>query len=219
MRALTTGVIVTMLLLGVLSAASGEGETGVDRVLAGVGEHYKDIQSLRCGFEQESHYPSGETFVQKGTLEIKRPAMMRWDYAEPTARQFISDGANLWVYHPDDKRAFLMKELDTAAQARLFGFVIGLEDVRADFDVTLQPDVATPDQIRLLLVPRQEMPGVRRVWVAVAAADSTIIEVTIEDGIGTRTVTRMIDPVANPELADEHFSFTPPEGVEIMPYN
>ncbi len=219
MRVLTTGVIVSMLVLGVLSTASGEGETGVDRVLAGVGEHYKDVQSLRCTFEQESHYLGGETFVQRGTLEIRRPAAMRWDYTEPTARQFISDGASLWIYHPDERRAFVMKDLDTAAQARLFGFVIGLEDVRADFEVSLQPDVARPDQIRLLLVPKEEMPGVQKVWVDVAAADYTIAEVTIEDGVGTRTVTRMTDPIANPDLTDDRFTFTPPEGVEVLPYN
>ncbi len=35
----------------------------------------------------------------------------------------------------------------------------------------------------------------------------------LADGLETEEST------ANPELADEHFSFTPPEGVEIMPYN
>ena len=218
MRLLTTGVIVTVLMLSVLGATSGEGTTAVEDVLAAVQTRYADVNALQCSFEQENQYLGGESFVQRGTLEMERPAMMRWDYAEPSRRQFISNGASLWVVHPDEKRAFVMNEVDSASQAQLFGFVIGLQDVRSHFTVELVPDGGARF-IRLKLVPLKPMAGVDVVWVDVLPADHAIAAVTIDDGMGNQTITRISDMSTVDDIADVRFNYEAPEGVEILPYN
>ena len=46
MRLLTTGVIVTVLMLSVLGATSGEGTTAVEDVLRAVQARYADVNAL-----------------------------------------------------------------------------------------------------------------------------------------------------------------------------
>ncbi len=219
MRLATTGVMVMVLVLGVLSAATDENDAALERVLAGVQETYQGVTAIRCSFEQTNHYLGGESLIQRGTLEIARPAKMRWDYTEPSVRQFISDGDSLWVYHPDEGRAFVMTNLDSAAQARLFGFVLGLEDVRSEFDVVMVPVPAADGgdaRIRLELTPKEPMAGVDKVWVDIR--DHTITAVTIDDGMGNRTETTLVDCETNPTLDEGRFTFVAPDGVEVLPY-
>jgi len=221
MRGVTTAVIATVLLIGVLSASSDEEQASVDRVLAEVQQHYTGVTSVRCSFEQENKYLGGESLVQKGTLELRRPGKMRWDYAEPTQRQFISDGASLWVVHPDEKKAFVMTETDSATQARMMDFVIGLQDVRSEFDVALVPDGGgRADNLQLALTPKQPIAGVQTILVDVDPASHAITAVTMDDGMGNQTITRLSAVVTNPDdLADERFTYTAPEGVELLPYD
>jgi len=219
MRVLTTGVIVTVLLLGALGATSGEETTAVDGILSRVQTHYAGIQAMRCAFEQENQYLGGDSLVQVGTLEVERPARMRWDYAEPTRREFISNGERLWIYHPEEKRAFVVEDVDSAGHAQLFGFVLGLQDVRSHFDVKLLPDSGGhADRIRLELLPLQSMAGIAKVWVDVAPENAAIIAVTIDDGMGNATITRLSDVTTMDDIADIRFTFDAPEGVEVMPY-
>jgi len=219
MRVLTTSVIVTVLFLGALGATSGEETSAVDNVLSDVQTHYAGIQAMRCSFEQENRYLGGESLVQVGTLEVERPARMRWDYAEPTRREFISNGERLWVYHPDEKRAFVMEDVDGAGHAQLFGFVLGLQDVRNQFDVRLLPGGGGhADRIRLELVPLQAMAGIDKVWVDVSPETHAIVSVTIEDGMGNSTITRLTDVTTLDDIADIRFTFEAPDGVEVLPY-
>ncbi len=219
MRLVTTGVISMMLLLGMVSVASGEKGSGLDQVLHGVNEHYANVTAIQCSFEQENQYLGGENFVQKGTLLIQRPAKMKWDYTSPSLRQFISDGESLWVYHPDEKRAFVMNDLDSGDQARMFGFILGLEDVRSQFTVTLLPEPGEGGRIRLQLVPKEAMAGVDKIWVEVEPEKHAIVSVTFDDGMGNLTVTRLTDVQTNPEIPTGEFTFEAPDGVEILPYN
>lgn len=219
MRLLTTGVIVTVLFMGVLNATSDEGTSAVDGILAGVKAHYEPIRAMRCSFEQENQYLGGGSLVQRGTLEVERPSMMRWDYSEPTRRQFISNGDKLWVYHPDEKRAFLMEGVEDTGQSQLFGFVLGLEDVRSHFTVTLVADIGVrADRIRLQLTPLETLAGVATVWVDIVPETHAIATVTIDDGMGNKTVTNLSDVTTVDDIADIRFNFEAPEGVEVMPY-
>ena len=221
MRGVTTAVIVTVLTLGLLASASDDEGLAVDRVLADVQKHYDGVTSLRCAFEQENKYLGGDSLIQKGTLELMRPSKMRWDYAEPTPRQFISDGNSLWVVHPDENKAFVMSDTDSEMQTRMMNFVIGLQDVRNDFDVTIDPaGGGRADNVRLVLTAKQPIAGVDHILVDVDPATHAITAVIIDDGMGNQTITRLSEMVTNPkDLLETRFTYTAPEGVEVMPYN
>jgi len=70
-----------------------------------------------------------------------------------------------------------------------------------------------------VLTPKQEMAGVEKILVDLAPTDHAIQAVTIDDGLGNISVTRLTEVQKNLELTDDRFTFTPPEGVELVPYS
>ncbi len=217
MRILYTAIMLSAWVIAAVAASRTARGEDVEPVVTGVQQRYADVKALRCSFEQENRYLGGESLVQRGTLELERPARMLWDYTEPTPRQFISDGERLWIYNPADRQAFLMEDIDSAGQAQLFGFVIGLKDVHHHFDLTVV-SASDADPIELQLVPKEAMAGVASLTVHVTRADHTIAALTIDDGMGNLTITRLSDVTTPADIPDERFTFVAPEGVEVTPY-
>ena len=67
--------------------------------------HYDTVRDFTADFEQA--YVGGalkRRTVEKGTVAIRKPGRMRWDYTSPEAKQFISDGQRIYFYVPADKQ-------------------------------------------------------------------------------------------------------------------
>ncbi len=82
-----------MPLLLLLTAASiAMAQVGNARQIAdAVDRHYNDLQSLQTQFT-ESYRGAGMQRQESGTLWLKKPGKMRWEYASPREKLFISDG-------------------------------------------------------------------------------------------------------------------------------
>ena len=48
-----------------------------------------------------------KTFIERGTVLMKKPGRMRWDYTAPEKKQFVSDGAKIYFYIPADKQVMV----------------------------------------------------------------------------------------------------------------
>ena len=46
----------------------------------------------------------GREIVERGVVSIKRPGRMRWEYKDPEAKLFISDGRTFYFYVPADRQ-------------------------------------------------------------------------------------------------------------------
>ena len=45
--------------------------------------------------------------TERGHLLVKKPGKMRWDYAAPEQKQFVSDGVKMYSYIPVDKQVIV----------------------------------------------------------------------------------------------------------------
>src|SRR5580765_8410142 len=45
-----------------------------------------------------------KTLTERGHVLIKKPGKMRWDYAQPEKKLFVSDGVKVYSYFPADKQ-------------------------------------------------------------------------------------------------------------------
>ncbi|MCZ7582538.1 MAG: outer membrane lipoprotein carrier protein LolA [Deltaproteobacteria bacterium] len=78
---------------------------------------YASLKDYEAQFLQETHTARG-TRGASGTLYVKVPAKMRWDYAEPEEKHLITDGATSWMVLPGEKQAYT-SPLDRSANARV----------------------------------------------------------------------------------------------------
>src|SRR5580692_4139889 len=76
----------------------------VKTVAAAIDTHYNHLHSLQAEFV-ETYRGSGMERTESGTLSLKKPGKMRWEYRSPRAKLFVSDGKDAWFYVPDDRQA------------------------------------------------------------------------------------------------------------------
>ena len=91
--------IVCVLLL----TATAFAQTDVHKLAQSVDRRYNNLESLETQFT-ETYRGAGISRNESGTLWLKRPGKMRWDYREPRPKLFISDGKTAWFYVPGDQQ-------------------------------------------------------------------------------------------------------------------
>jgi outer membrane lipoprotein carrier protein len=69
-----------------------------------VDEHYNNLRSLQADFI-ETYRGAGAPRVESGTLWLKKPRKMRWEYRSPQEKLFVSNGKVVWFYSPADRQA------------------------------------------------------------------------------------------------------------------
>ena len=74
----------------------------------------------------------------EGTVQIKKPGKMRWDYTAPEKKLFVSDGSTIYLYVPADKQVIVspVPADDSATTAVLF--LAGKGNLARDFTVSLR---------------------------------------------------------------------------------
>src|SRR5205809_6647707 len=69
-----------------------------------VDEHYNRLRTLQAEFT-EIYRGSGIERTESGTLWLKKPGKMRWEYRSPREKLFLSDSKDAWFYLPCDRQA------------------------------------------------------------------------------------------------------------------
>lgn len=185
-------------------------------VAAALQRKYDTIKDFSASFTQT--YEGGvlrRKAVESGTVYIKKPGRMRWDYTTPQKKQFVSDGRTLFMYFPADKQVMKspVPEQDQATSAVLF--LMGKGDVTRDFTVRYA-EGGSPDTYHLRLDPRTRQAEYD--WLQIAADRNTLQfrSLTAGDAQGGRSTFDFTNFKENTGLADKMFQFSIPRGTEVI---
>jgi len=155
--------------------------------------------------------------TERGHLLIKKPGKMRWEYTEPEEKLFVSDGAKLYSYIPQDKQVIVSSvPSDDAAVPTLF--LAGKGNLLRDFTVSFD-DKATevPSGARALkLVPKTPQPDYD--WLVLIVDPSTLLlrGLLTTDAQGGTSKFSFTNLKENVGLADKAFTFRIPRGVDVV---
>jgi outer membrane lipoprotein carrier protein len=157
--------------------------------------------------------------IERGTVQIKKPGRMRWDYVSPDKKLFVSDGRKVYSYIPADKQVILsdMPADDHATTAVLF--LAGKGDLTRDFDVTYVTEGETADTVALRLDPRQKQRDYDWLIVVADRKSLQIRSLTAADQQGGRSSFAFTNYRENTGLADKTFEFKIPRGVDVITPN
>ena len=75
----------------------------IHQLARAVDDHYNHLRSLQSDFT-EIYQGDGPERVESGTLWLKKPRKMRWEYRSPKEKLFISDGQVVWFYLPAERQ-------------------------------------------------------------------------------------------------------------------
>src|SRR4051794_4627303 len=100
-------LIVTLFVALAVSAAPGQTApkpVDLHKLAESVDKHYNSLASLETQFS-EDYRGGGLARTESGTMWIKKPGKMLWQYTAPRQKLFVTDGKTAWFYVPGEKQA------------------------------------------------------------------------------------------------------------------
>ena len=218
---------IIVLLAGFSGIAFG-GEESPAAIGARLQARYNRIKSLTFDFTQQT---SGQLTGRGGSgsgqayfLKTGKNSKMLWNYSSPDKQVILSDGTTLFMYFAKLKQ-MIITPADSLQQDITYSFFSGAGNLENDFRILPpDPEVGITDNasykiIQLIpMTPRSQVSTIH-VWVT---ADSLIQRMEIRDSFDTVTTLNFsnikVDSLVgeNAQVLKSLFSFTPPEGTEII---
>jgi len=152
---------------------------------------------------------------ERGTVQIKKPGRMRWDYTAPDKKEFVSDGHKIYSYIPADKQVVVgtMPSDDQATTAVLF--LAGKGNLTRDFNVSYA-DGASGDSLALRLDPRRKQRDYDWLILVVDRSSLQIRGLTAADQQGDRSTFTFTNYHENTGVSDKVFEFKIPRGTDVI---
>ena len=205
-----------LFLLILLLLAPAQARPAASETARALQQKYDRVKDFTADF---THVYEGGVLKKKtsehGTVEIKKPGMMRWDYTAPERKEFVSDGHKVYSYVPTDKQVIVstMPSDDQATTAVLF--LTGKGNLTRDFDVSYA-DGAAPDTWALRLDPRRKQRDYVWLILVVDRATMQIRALTAADQQGGRSTFTFTNYRENTGVPDKAFEFKIPRGTDVV---
>ena len=208
--------LVALLAVPVLAVAQAPARPPVDEAARTVQRHYDQVRDFTADFSHT--YQGGvlkKTITERGTVQIKKPGRMRWEYTSPERKTFVSDGRKIYSYVPADRQVVIadMPREDEATTAVLF--LAGKGDLTRDFSVSYT-DSDSADLWLLRLDPRRKQRDYDWLILGVDPRTMHIRRLVAADQQGGTSTFDFTNYRENTGLTDKIFAFTIPRGVDVI---
>lgn len=194
------------------ASAAGAAPGPAEEALRRVEERLQGARDLQARFVQSYRSLTiGREIVERGTMSLKRPGRMRWDYDGPDKKTFVSDGKTFYFYVPADRQVIVRDQADGARGVA--SLLLSGRSLAAEFEPGLE--VGPAGLSRLRLAPRKPDPDVDRLFLDVDAS-FRIRAIEVLDAQGNRSRFELGSLRENIGLPDKLFRFEIPKGVEVI---
>ena len=206
-----------LVLAGSLGWVALAEQSDVHAIADKVDQRYNHMQTLQAQFA-ETYSGAGMKRTESGTLELKKPGRMRWDYTEPRPKMFVTDGATAWFYVPGERQARRAPVKQIEDLRSPLRYLLGKTKLEKEFlGLTIATDAKPVNAGDIVLrgVPKGMQERVSQTLLEVTA-DGLITRIVVEEMDGSVTEFRFLQQKENVQVSDQRFRFTPPPGVEVV---
>jgi outer membrane lipoprotein carrier protein len=211
-RSLTTSLMALL----VMAAASAQG-ADVKAIASAVDAHYNHLRTLQAEFT-ELYRGSGMERTESGTLWLKKPGKMRWEYRSPKEKLFVSDGKTAWFYVPEDRQARKSSAKKLEDLRSPLAFLLGKTKLEKELrGLSVAPDVEPLGSGDVVLrgVPKALEDQISEIVLEVTP-DDRIARLIMHEVDGAFTEYRFSDQKEDVNIKDARFGFKPPAETEIV---
>lgn len=224
MAAIPVTRLITILLLAFSASWAAAGDNSsqaagkeVHPIAEAVDNRYNHLRSLQAEFT-EVYRGNGMDRTESGTLWLKKPRKMRWEYRSPKEKLFLTDGQDAWFYVPGENqvRKEPFKKLEDLRSP--LGFLLGKTKLEKELQgLSIAPDAKPLQAGNVVLrgVPKGMEDRVSQVRLEISP-ESRISRIEIEQVDGGITEYRFSGQKENIPVEDSRFRFSPPAGVETI---
>jgi len=189
----------------------------IKAIAGAIDARYNHLKSLEAQFT-ELYRGSGMERTESGTLWLKKPGKMRWEYRSPIEKLFVSDGRDAWFYVPTDRQARRMPAKNLYDIRSPLAFLLGktkLEKELAGLSLASDISPVEPGDIVLRGIPKAMADRVNEIVLEVTPS-SQIVRIQIHSVDGSTTEYRFTDQKEDLAVSDAKFAFKAPAGTETI---
>ena len=211
-----------LVLLAFLLAAPTHRKPPADpaRALAGrVQSFYAHTRDFSAKFNQHySYLAMGRVEDSEGSVQVKKPGSVRWDYQKPDQRTLYVQGRTLWIWRPDDKEAQVKRDFGGDQLSSAFTFLWGKGDLLKEFSprIVARP-AGLPKGDALELLPVKPVAGVQKL-LFVVGKDGQVLASVVTNPQGDVNQIVFSEARVDQGLPDSLFHFEPPKGAFVQEF-
>ena len=189
-------------LLSLLTFAGvAHAQTGVPEIE----QYINSLRTLQARFVQSN--PNGSTI--QGTLYVRRPGRMRFEYDKPSQLKVVADGTQVTLWDPAT-RDFGQWPIGWTAASFLVR-----EPFRLSGDLTVESLQRTGNGLQLTVVQTRK-PQEGKILVRLAESPLALRGWTIIDNRGNKVDVSLVDVRSGMQLADSLFKYDGPDAGQIL---
>lgn len=205
--------ILVPVLFAITAALPTQMQPSLHEVASRVDNHYNHLSSMRLDYT-ERYTGMGMSRTENGTLLLKKPGRMRWNYATPVGKVFVLDGKFAYFYTPGDPQAQRIpaKQLDDLrSPLRLLLGHTQLEKELTNITMTTKGE-----NVEISGVPKGMEQRIHALTITCVPQNGTITALRLEELDGSATEFHFTNLRENVPVNDADFRFTPPAGVTVI---
>jgi outer membrane lipoprotein carrier protein len=170
------------------------------------------LVALHARFEQQVISTDGVVGDRSGgEVWLQRPQRFRWEYGGDFPEVVVADGERVWIY---DEALEQVTVEDQSATELASPLTLLTDPGRLDEQFAVR-EAGEADGLQLLeLRAHSAESDFERILLGLRG--NTLELMIMEDAFGLRTELRFHDIERNPAVDETRFSFTPPEGVDVV---
>jgi len=185
----------------------------LDKLLKTIEGRYNRSQSLKLDFSETYAGTGRPSQTESGVLYLRKPGRMRWEYASPAGKVFLSDGKEVFQYSPDDPQAIKSKLKESEDMRAPLAFLLGKLDFAKEFK-SFQTNV-DPAGTWIVAEPKSENLAYSKVEF-LAGPDGEIHRVRVTGQDRSKLDFTFSHEQLNAPVSATMFTFHAPAGVEIV---
>ncbi len=178
-----------------------------------VERRYNNARTVQVPFEQTYIVQGRARKSESGMLYLRKPGKMRWNYAEPAGKVFLSDGKDIYFYSPSTNRVEKTPMKATDDLRVPLAFVLGKLDFSRDFREFRVRREGTDTFIAA--IPKSDKAPYQQVDFVVTP-DFRIRRLTVTSQDSSQMSFLFGDENVNPKLDPKLFTFQTPAGAELV---
>jgi outer membrane lipoprotein carrier protein len=205
-------------LVAVMSGPMGAQSPSPDTLARDLQRKYDGVTDFSADFVHS--YRGGvlkQQATERGTLLVKKPGKMRWEYTAPEKKLFVSDGHKIYSYIPQDRQVIVgTMPRDEHAQTPAL-FLTGKGDITRDFNASFDKVAeAQPGTFVLKLTPKRREPEYESLTLVLDPKTLTIQMLITVDAQGGRSAFTFSNLKENVGVTDNQFVFRMPRNVDVV---
>ena len=187
------------------------------RLAERVQKYYGRSKDFSAAFAQRYSYLAlGRVDEKTGTVQVKKPGLVRWEYQTPEKKLLVLDGLAFWQWAPEDNQVVVKRNVQATELSSAFTFLWGKGDLLAEFSPKA---IALPEGMpkgeALELLPKKPGGSVQKLVFSVDAKGQVVAsQVTDAQGNENRLV--FSDAKVDQKLQDALFKFEVPKGASVQ---